>query len=67
LLIVLRGVEGIEESVDADKSTALPGEYSRKLFDIWVNICPYQGSRTIQSEEVVFIRQKLFYAPYCIV
>ncbi len=55
MLIVFGGITGIEESVDTDKSTALPGEYSRKLFDIWVNICPYQGSRTIQSEEVVFI------------
>ncbi len=55
LLMVFGGGAGIEESVDADKSTSLPGEYSRKLFDIWVNICPYQGSRTIRSEEVVFI------------
>ena len=55
LLKVFGGVAGIKETVDADKSTALPGEYSRKLFDIWVNICPYQGSRTIRSEEAVFI------------
>jgi hypothetical protein len=55
LLIVFGGVAGIEESVDADKSTALPDKYSRKLFDVWVNICPYQGSRTIRSEEAVFI------------
>jgi hypothetical protein len=34
LLIVFGGVTGIEESVDADKSTALSGEYSRKLFDV---------------------------------
>jgi hypothetical protein len=47
LLIVFGGVVGIEESVNADKSTALPGKYSRKLFDVCVNICPYQGSRTI--------------------
>jgi hypothetical protein len=55
LLIVFGGVAGIKESVNADKSTALPGEYSRNLFDVWVNICPYQGSRTIRSEEAVFI------------
>jgi hypothetical protein len=55
LLIVFGGVAGIKESVDANKSTALPSEYSRKLFDIWVNICPYQGSRTIRSEEAVLI------------
>jgi hypothetical protein len=55
LLIVFGGIVGIKESVNTDKSTALPGEYSRKLFDVWVNICPYQGSRTIQSKEAVFI------------
>ncbi len=55
LLIVFGGIAGIEDSVDANKSMALPGEYSRKLFDIWVNICPYQGSRTIRSKEAVFI------------
>ncbi len=46
-MIVFGGVAGIEESVNANKSTDLPGEYSRKLFDVLVNICPYQGSRTI--------------------
>ncbi len=55
LLIVFGGVAGIKESVNADKSTVLPGKDSRKLFDIWVNIGPYQGSRTIRSEEAVFI------------
>ncbi len=55
LLIVFGGVAGIEESVNANKSKALPSKYSRKLFDIWVNICPYQGSRTIQSKEAIFI------------
>ncbi len=55
MLIVFGGIAGIEESVDVDKSMALPGKYSRKLFEVWVNICPYQGSRTIRSEEAVFI------------
>ena len=55
LLIVFGGVAGIEESVDADESMAIPGEDSKKMFDVWVNICPYQGSRTIRSEEAVFI------------
>jgi predicted SPOUT superfamily RNA methylase MTH1 len=55
LLIVFGGVAGIEESVDADESMTLPGEESGKLFDVWVNICPYQGSRTIRTEEALFI------------
>ena len=55
LLIVFGGVAGIEECVDADESMTLQGEESRKLFDIWVNVCPFQGSRTIRSEEALFI------------
>lgn len=55
LLIVFGGVAGIEECVDADESMKLSGEDSKKMFDVWVNICPYQGSRTIRSEEAVFI------------
>ena len=55
LLIVFGGVAGIEESVDADESLSFPGQDSKKMFDVWVNICPYQGSRTIRSEEAVFI------------
>lgn len=55
LLIVFGGVAGIEECVDADESMRLSGENSKSLFDIWVNICPYQGSRTIRTEEAVLI------------
>jgi predicted SPOUT superfamily RNA methylase MTH1 len=54
-LIVFGGVAGIEECVDADESIKLPGSESRKLFDHWVNVCPYQGSRTIRTEEAVLI------------
>jgi hypothetical protein len=54
-LIVFGGVAGIEECVDADESLSLPGSQSRKLFDLWVNICPFQGSRTIRTEEAVLI------------
>lgn len=54
-LIVFGGVAGIEECVDADESFKLPGSESRKLFDMWVNICQFQGSRTIRTEEAVLI------------
>ena len=55
LIIVFGGVAGIEESVDADESMPLSGEDSKKMIDVWVNIAPYQGSRTIRTEEAVFI------------
>jgi hypothetical protein len=55
LLIVFGGVAGIEESVDADEAMALSGAESKQLFDVWVNLCPYQGSRTVRTEEAVVI------------
>lgn len=49
------GVAGIEECIDADESIQLSGAKSSTLFDKWINICPYQGSRTIRTEEAVSI------------
>ena len=34
-LIVFGGVAGIEECVDADETSTLPGSESKKLFDLW--------------------------------
>lgn len=57
------GVAGIEECVDADEQCRIPGSQSKKLFDLWVNICPYQGSRTIRTEEAVLLSLARF-SPY---
>jgi methyltransferase len=54
-LIVLGGVAGLEECVDADESLQIGGHLTHTLFDKWVNICPYQGSRTIRTEEAILI------------
>ena len=54
-LIVFGGVAGIEECVDADEGMKLAGKDSKKLFDVWVNTCPFQGSRTIRTEEAVLL------------
>ena len=54
-LIVFGGVAGIEECVDADESLRLSGSLSHSLFHTWVNVCPFQGSRTIRTEEAVLI------------
>lgn len=54
-LIVFGGVAGIEECVDADETTKLPGSRSKELFDMWTNVCPFQGSRTIRTEEAVLL------------
>jgi predicted SPOUT superfamily RNA methylase MTH1 len=54
-LIVFGGIAGIEECIDADESLPLSGSASSTMFDRWINVCPYQGSRTIRSEEAVLI------------
>ncbi len=54
-VIVFGGVAGIEECVDADETLGISGNDSSSLFDLWVNICEYQGSRTIRTEEAVLI------------
>lgn len=54
-VIVIGGVAGIEECVDADETMVISGKESHSLFDLWVNVCEYQGSRTIRAEEAVLI------------
>jgi methyltransferase len=54
-IVVFGGPLGIEECVDADESLRLPGSLAKKLFDVWINICPFQGSRTIRTEEALLI------------
>lgn len=55
LLVVFGGLAGIEQAFRADEElksvTADPAE----LFDFWVNVCPGQGSRTIRTEEALWI------------
>ncbi|KAM6902075.1 putative methyltransferase C9orf114 homolog [Xenentodon cancila] len=62
LLVVFGGVQGLEASVDADQNLDVtdPGV----LFDLYLNTCPGQGSRTIRTEEAILIsmaglRQKI--------
>lgn len=54
-IIVLGGVAGIEECVDADETMEISGNDSKTLFNMWVNVCQFQGSRTIRTEEAVLI------------
>jgi predicted SPOUT superfamily RNA methylase MTH1 len=57
-LIVLGGVSGIEAAAVADTNLVEKGINKNnvgELFDFWVNACPGQGSRTIRTEEAVWI------------
>lgn len=58
LLVVFGGVAGIEAAVQADKELHEKGvtpAAADQLFDHWVNMLPGQGSRTIRTEEAVWL------------
>ncbi|KAK3112114.1 hypothetical protein LTR53_011938 [Teratosphaeriaceae sp. CCFEE 6253] len=56
MLVVFGGVSGLEAafSADADLQSAGISEV-KELFDTWVNLVPSQGSRTIRTEEALWI------------
>ena len=56
MLIVLGGVAGLEVAVKADEELQkLNVKTPEALFDFWVNLVPRQGSRTIRTEEAVWL------------
>jgi len=58
LLIVFGGPRGLEYAAMNDRELSemgIGGAKTRELFDHWVNVLPNQGSRTIRTEEAVFI------------
>nr|XP_043619433.1 putative methyltransferase C9orf114 homolog [Erigeron canadensis] len=61
LLIAFGGLAGLEECIEEDKN--LTGKDPREVFNTYLNICPHQGSRTIRTEEAVFISLQYFQEP----
>ncbi|KAI5612908.1 putative methyltransferase C9orf114-like [Silurus asotus] len=62
MLVVFGGLQGLEASVDADPNLDVTDP--SVLFDLYLNTCPGQGSRTIRTEEAILIslsslRQKI--------
>lgn len=56
MLIVFGGVAGLESAVQADEELQEMGVTEPSmLFEYWVNLCPGQGSRTIRTEEAVWL------------
>lgn len=56
LLLVFGGVAGLEVAVKNDPELQKLGvTEAKEVFDKWVNVCPGQGSRTIRTEEAVWI------------
>ena len=56
MIIVFGGVAGLEVALKADKELTGKGvTEARDVFDYWVNLVPQQGSRTIRTEEAVWL------------
>ncbi|KAK4543447.1 hypothetical protein LTR36_005590 [Oleoguttula mirabilis] len=56
LLLVLGGVAGLEAALAADGDLKEAGVTDPKeVFDRWVNLVPGQGSRTIRTEEAIWV------------
>ncbi len=56
MLIVVGGVAGLEIAVKADEELRkIDVKTPEALFDFWVNLVPGQGSRTIRTEEAVWL------------
>ena len=55
LLVLFGGVAGLEVAVKNDHVLGRQGVQAKNVFDRWVNVCPGQGSRTIRTEEAVWI------------
>ncbi|XP_020878276.1 putative methyltransferase C9orf114 homolog isoform X1 [Arabidopsis lyrata subsp. lyrata] len=61
LLIAFGGLAGLEESIEDDNQ--YKGKNVRDVFNIYLNTCPHQGSRTIRAEEAMFISLQYFQEP----
>jgi len=55
LLIVFGGQGGIENAVEVDENIKINRHDTRSLFDLYLNTCPYKGSRAIRLEEQILI------------
>ena len=54
-LIVFGGFEGLEPDVAADDTLCELDEDVASIFDHYLNLCPQPGSRTIRTEEALFV------------
>lgn len=52
-LVLFGGLHGLEAIIEADES--ITASEPSKLFHLYLNTCPTQGSRTIRTEEAILI------------
>lgn len=61
LLIAFGGLAGLEENIEQDED--FMGKDATQIFSQYLNTCPDQGSRTIRTEEAIFISLQYFQDP----
>ncbi|KAK4266380.1 hypothetical protein QN277_027314 [Acacia crassicarpa] len=61
LLIAFGGLAGLEECIEEDDR--LKGKNAGDVFHSYLNTCPHQGSRTIRTEEAIFISLQYLQEP----
>lgn len=54
-IIFFGGLEGIEGLIENDETIDINPDEAHKLFQIYLNTCPNQGSATIRTEEAILI------------
>jgi len=55
MLIVFGGQGGIENAVEVDENIKINRNDTKSLFDLYLNTCPFKGSRSIRLEEQILI------------
>ena len=52
-IIMFGGLAGIEDILEAEET--VENKDPRSIFNLYLNTCPYQGTRTIRTEEALMI------------
>lgn len=60
-IVFYGGLEGIEGIIEQDETSELKVEEIRSLFDMYLNTCPEQGTRTIRTEEAIMMSMASIY------
>jgi predicted SPOUT superfamily RNA methylase MTH1 len=54
-LIFFGGLEGIEGILEQEEHTKKKEDEVESMFDLYLNTCPEQGTRTIRTEEAILV------------
>ena len=55
MLVAFGGLEGIEGIVESEEQHASGADEVAKMFDLYLNTCTEQGTRTIRTEEAILV------------